>query len=102
LTSAFIVQVYGAASAESNDNTIAQTLQGIHIYMGGVAIQQAFIFCFCAFAYKFWRKLLSQKKTVDINPVSMDLSLSSGFTLLYALIAVLILISVSSPSPFSS
>lgn len=66
--------------------------------MGGVAIQQAFIFCFCAFAYKFWRKLLQQKTTVnDDNPASMDLSLKSGFTLLYALIVVLILISVSPP-----
>ncbi|PCH08475.1 RTA-like protein [Penicillium occitanis (nom. inval.)] len=92
---AFIVQVYGAASAESNGNTIAQTLQGIHIYMGGVAIQQFFIFCFCAFAYKFWRKLLQQKKTVDNdNAASTDPSLKSGFTLLYALIVVLILISL--------
>lgn len=64
--------------------------------MGGVAIQQAFIFCFCGFAYKFWRRLLAQKKTFDDNPTtSTDLSLRSGFTLLYALIAVLILISVS-------
>ncbi|EEA28511.1 hypothetical protein TMatcc_003159 [Talaromyces marneffei ATCC 18224] len=92
---AFIIQVYGAASAETSGNTIAQILRGIHIYMGGVAIQQAFIFCFCAFAYKFWRKLLEQKKTVnDQNPVSPDLSLQSGFTLLYALIAALILISL--------
>lgn len=97
LTSAFIVQVYGAASAESNDNTIAQTLQGIHIYMGGVAIQQLFIFCFCGFAFKFWRRLLAQKKTVDENLASADLSLKSGFTLLYALIGVLILISVKFP-----
>lgn len=96
LTSAFIVQVYGAASAESNSNTIAQTLQGIHVYMGGVAIQQFFIFCFCAFAYKFWRRLLAQKTTVvDENPASADLSLKSGFTLLYAMIAVLMLISVN-------
>ncbi|RAO69752.1 uncharacterized protein BHQ10_005764 [Talaromyces amestolkiae] len=92
---AFIVQVYGAASAESNSNTIAQTLQGIHVYMGGVAIQQFFIFCFCAFAYKFWRRLLAQKTTVvDENPASADLSLKSGFTLLYAMIAVLMLISL--------
>lgn len=105
LTSAFIVQVYGAASAESNDNnTVAQILQGIHIYMGGVAIQQFFIFCFCAFAYKFWRRLLAQKTSV-IDEISdpADLSLKSGFTLLYAMIAVLTLISVNFPRhPFLS
>lgn len=96
--SAFIVQVYGAASAESNsNNTVAQILQGIHIYMGGVAIQQFFIFCFCAFAYEFWRRLLHQRKTGG-NATYTDLNLKSGFTLLYALVVVLILISVSFPS----
>lgn len=31
--------------------------------MGGVAIQQAFIFCFCGFVYKFRRSLSAQQKT---------------------------------------
>ncbi|EED22970.1 conserved hypothetical protein [Talaromyces stipitatus ATCC 10500] len=91
---AFIVQVYGAASAEVNNTNTTKILRGIHIYMGGVAIQQFFIFGFCAFAYEFWRTILEQKKTTEgDNTASTDLSLQSGFTLLYALILVLILIS---------
>jgi RTA1 like protein len=60
---------------------------GLHIYMVGVGIQQAFILLFGLFATKFHRTLLAQSRqggTVDRN----------AWILLYALYATLTLITV--------
>ncbi|OKL56095.1 hypothetical protein UA08_08788 [Talaromyces atroroseus] len=93
---AFIIQVSGAASAESsNTETVAQTLQGIHIYMGGVALQQVFIFVFCYFAYELWHSLHKQQKSgIKVSTASPNLSIQSGLVLLYALGMVLVLITL--------
>ncbi|KAE8447219.1 hypothetical protein EG329_011050 [Mollisiaceae sp. DMI_Dod_QoI] len=83
---AFIIQVYGAASASGNNQTTAQVLKGLHIYMGGVGIQQAFILLFFVFAFKFHRTYLAESRhTTTAN---------SPLPLLYTLYTVLILITI--------
>ena len=59
---AFIVQVYGAASAAAvRDAPPDAVLRGLHIYMGGVAIQLLFILIFCTFAIGLFRQIHSIK-----------------------------------------
>ncbi|KZF26249.1 hypothetical protein L228DRAFT_257721 [Xylona heveae TC161] len=51
---AFIIQVIGALQTQSKDR---QTIEnGLHIYMGGIGIQQFFICCFACLGVVFWRK----------------------------------------------
>jgi hypothetical protein len=63
--------------------------------MGGVALQQVFIFVFCYFAFELWHALYKQKKSgITASTASPNLSIQSGLTLLYALVMVLVLITV--------
>lgn len=115
ITSAFIIQLYGAASAEQQSNSVSQTLQGkhadqlyvltyltmchtlgLHIYMAGVGIQQLFILVFIFFATQLHRAILLGKG-LDAQ------TRSCALVLLYTLYAVLALITVRhSPMPFTN
>lgn len=101
--SALIVQIIGAASGANEssfnqrvlngklylngDKLLADILLGIHVYMGGVGFQQLSIFVFSFFAIKFNRTILQQMRE-GVEDVS------SALPLLYAIYAVLILITV--------
>jgi hypothetical protein len=64
----------------------------IHVYMGGVGIQQLFILIFSFFAITFHRRILEQRRQ------SVE-GLSSALPLLYAVYAVLLLITVRGSIP---
>lgn len=51
----FIVQMIGGFMATGTDE---QQMNGIHVYMGGIAIQQFFIVCFLVLAGQFHRLML--------------------------------------------
>ncbi|KAK4076571.1 uncharacterized protein Triagg1_4174 [Trichoderma aggressivum f. europaeum] len=72
----FVIQVYGAAKATAKDAPTDKVLQGLHIYMAGVGIQQLFILIFCLFALR------------------LLFLLSPGVLLLYTQFVVLALISL--------
>ncbi|OOG00885.1 hypothetical protein ASPCADRAFT_202721 [Aspergillus carbonarius ITEM 5010] len=59
---AFIIQVYGAAQAAGNNVSYSTEMTGLHIYMGGVGIQQLFVLGFVFFAGAFHRKVLEQRR----------------------------------------
>ena len=82
---AFLIQV-GGASYASGDKPEHQVLLGLHIYMGGVGFQQAFILLFLFLAIRFHGKL---KREVPTERTA------DAFKLLYTLYAVLVLITVS-------
>ncbi|KIW50746.1 hypothetical protein PV05_09534 [Exophiala xenobiotica] len=84
---AFIIQVYGAASAEQESTSVSQTLQGLHIYMAGVGIQQLFILIFVFFATQLHRALL-RGEGLDRH------SQKQALRLLYTVYAVLALITL--------
>ncbi|KAL8709530.1 MAG: hypothetical protein Q9220_005772 [cf. Caloplaca sp. 1 TL-2023] len=81
---AFIVQAGGASSASGSDKPDHTILLGLHIYMGGVGLQQLFILIFFYIAFRF------QQQVKRENPDK----LSQAIWLLYAQYAVLILITV--------
>ena len=104
--SAFVIQVYGAASAatatNTDDNSVtlqgitllvlspwrsSYELSGLHIYMAGVGIQQLFILIFTFFAAQIHRAILNGKQLDGSTR-------SKALLLLYTLYAVLALITV--------
>jgi len=48
----FVIQLIGGSWAGPNDPT-DKVMQGVHIYMGGIGLQQFFIFVFLGLAIKF-------------------------------------------------
>ncbi|KAL7916612.1 RTA1 like domain-containing protein [Trichoderma velutinum] len=84
---ALLIQVAGAASSGASRTADQQVLNAIHIYMGGVALQQFFILVFLVYAIKFHRTILGQvRQGVE--------GVSSAFPLLYAIYIVLMLITM--------
>ncbi|OPB40777.1 RTA1 domain protein [Trichoderma guizhouense] len=85
----FVIQVYGAARATAKDAPTDKVLQGLHIYMAGVGIQQLFILIFCLFAL---RLLLRVRK--ESNEKAKLTKLSPAMLLLYTQFIILALISL--------
>ncbi|RDW65136.1 hypothetical protein BP6252_10787 [Coleophoma cylindrospora] len=57
---ALIIQIAGAASGANEKQFNQEVLNGIHVYMGGVAFQQLSIFVFSFFAITFHLTILQQ------------------------------------------
>ncbi|PWY79248.1 hypothetical protein BO70DRAFT_338439 [Aspergillus heteromorphus CBS 117.55] len=60
---AFIIQVYGAAQAAGNNVAYSVEMTGLHIYMGGVGVQQLFVLVFVVCAVLFNRKIRLQRRS---------------------------------------
>ncbi|MCJ1301210.1 hypothetical protein MMC08_004009 [Hypocenomyce scalaris] len=81
---AFVIQVYGAATATTGTNEPEnKVLQGLHIYMIGVGVQQTFALLFLFFVINFHRTLFKERLTNET---------SRALPMLYAIYAVLTLI----------
>ncbi|KUJ06420.1 uncharacterized protein LY89DRAFT_633035 [Mollisia scopiformis] len=83
---ALLVQIVGAASASGNNEANNKVLDGLHIYMVGVGIQQAFILLFFVFAIKFHRTYLAESRQQKKG--------NSPLVLLYVMYAALALITL--------
>ncbi|KAJ5703628.1 hypothetical protein N7493_011553 [Penicillium malachiteum] len=81
---AFIIQVYGAATASGNDIPYSTEMMGLHVYMGGVGLQQFFVIMFVICAIFFHRQILQQKRS----------DMKTALLLLYVLYGVLALITL--------
>ncbi|KAL8794131.1 MAG: hypothetical protein Q9195_003316 [Heterodermia aff. obscurata] len=82
---AFLIQLYGAASASGDHVPESQVLRGLHIYQGGVGLQQLFIFFFCYLAFRFHQNLNRQSQSTRIKQAK---------TLLYVLYFVLLMVTI--------
>lgn len=85
---AFIIQIWGAITAIGKHKPPDEVLRGLHIYMGGVGIQLAFILGFSAFCFRL-HHLLRKPSGARVIP-------HNAFFLFYVEIIALILIVVSS------
>ncbi|PQE27316.1 hypothetical protein CJF32_00000283 [Rutstroemia sp. NJR-2017a WRK4] len=84
---ALLVQILGAASATGTHQSQSAVLRALHIYMVGVGIQQFFICVFLVYAIKFHATTIQQNRQGHSTP-------QSAYMLLYAIYAVIILITV--------
>lgn len=82
---AFLVQAVGASMASGNDIPQSQIFRGLHIYMGGIGLQQFFICCFVGLAIRFQRQMKRDAPTTDQK---------RALRMLYTLYAVLTLITI--------
>ena len=82
---AFVVQLVGATMASGTDVPKHQVQLGLHIYMGGIGLQQFFVFCFLALAFQFQKQMAR-----DIPGASR----SRPMLLLYIVYTVLTLITI--------
>ena len=82
---AFLVQVTGASIASGDDVPDSQVLLGLHIYQGGVGLQQLFIFFFCYLAFRFHQNLDRQSPSPRLKQAKL---------LLYVLYFVLVLVTI--------
>ncbi|KAK0510762.1 hypothetical protein JMJ35_007194 [Cladonia borealis] len=82
---AFLVQAAGASMASGNNITTTQIENALHIYMGGVGLQEAFILCFLGLAFRFQRQM-SRETPIQDKPRATQL--------LYTVYAALTLITI--------
>jgi energy-converting hydrogenase Eha subunit E len=82
---AFVIQVYGAATASANNAPTDQVLRSLHVYMGGVGVQLLFILVCCAFGARLWMILRREA-------VASPQAVRPALLLLYTQFAVLLLI----------
>ena len=85
----FIIQLVGGSYAGITA-PIDQQMKGVHIYMGGIGLQQFFIFVFLALAVKF------HLEKIQLN--NMGIARQGWKRLLWTLYTSLGFISVSSPN----
>jgi hypothetical protein len=57
------VQLLGVVESITNIKNQAQSHRGLHIYTGGVAMQEFFILCFTAVSFLFLRRLRALPRT---------------------------------------
>ncbi|ERS95305.1 hypothetical protein HMPREF1624_08183 [Sporothrix schenckii ATCC 58251] len=82
---AFVIQVYGAATASANGIPEDEVLRDLHVYMGGVGVQLLFILICSVFGIKLWTVMRREAK-------QSPRALRPALLLLYVQFAVLALI----------
>ncbi|KAI9040333.1 alkaline D-peptidase [Aspergillus affinis] len=59
---AFLVQAVGAVMTSNTQATNAEIMRGVHIYMGGIGLQELFILIFSGLAIHLHRRMLSMDR----------------------------------------
>ncbi|KAL6233546.1 hypothetical protein BDW75DRAFT_241942 [Aspergillus navahoensis] len=92
---AFIVQLVGAGFTTDPEAPTETIMRGVHIYMGGIGLQELFILLFTGLFIHLQRKLVAMERTGDLDFTE---KVSRGFApwrwLFYAIYAALLLITV--------
>ncbi|CAK7264470.1 hypothetical protein SEPCBS57363_001098 [Sporothrix epigloea] len=83
---AFVIQVYGAATATAQNLPTDEVLRDLHIYMGGVGVQLFFILVCFAFGIKLWSVM--RQEAIQVR------SVQPAMLLLYTQFTVLSLITI--------
>ncbi|KAJ5656151.1 hypothetical protein N7507_008101 [Penicillium longicatenatum] len=66
---AFLVQLAGAVLSSSTGDSMKMVMLGVHLYMGGIGLQDMFILCFLALTIHLHRQLLQ----LEINGTERDI-----------------------------
>ena len=98
---AFIIQLIGVGILVQTDASNDTVLRGVHIYMGGIAIQETFIIGFIGLTIHLHRKLLYFEKTGGQLEKMTNLSFNWRW-LFYTMYFALTMITVSESRNLSS
>jgi hypothetical protein len=91
---AFLVQAAGALMSSAQEGG-SLLMTGLHIYMGGIGLQEAFILCFAALAIDLHRKLIRMENSEATYNGKLNRGPFSWKWLFYALYFALGMITVS-------
>ncbi|GAQ05992.1 hypothetical protein ALT_3313 [Aspergillus lentulus] len=91
---AFIVQLAGASITTQNDVPTSTTMLGIHIYMGGIGLQELFVLIFGVLAIHLHRRMVQMENYGELDQEKATRGSISWRWLFWALYAALALITV--------
>jgi hypothetical protein len=99
----FIVQVGGASISTGTDVPTKRVMLGLHIYMGGIGLQELFVLIFTGFMIHLHRKIAHMEREGTLGTEQLKKGPASWRWLFYAMYIALGMITVSiSPFPFSA
>lgn len=94
---AFLVQLGGASLTTNTDAATKTVLLGLHIYMGGIGMQEFFILWFLGLAIYMHRKMIRMDANGQIGMEKIQTGRFSWRWLFYSIYFALVMITVSQP-----
>ncbi|KAL4926221.1 RTA1 domain-containing protein [Aspergillus undulatus] len=91
---AFIVQLVGAGFTTDTEASTETIMRGVHIYMGGIGLQEAFILIFTALFIHLQRKMSAMERNGQLDTEKLCRGTIRWPWLFYAIYAALFLITV--------
>ncbi|KAF4220815.1 hypothetical protein CNMCM8980_000398 [Aspergillus fumigatiaffinis] len=91
---AFIVQLAGASITTQNDAPTSTTMLGIHIYMGGIGLQELFVLIFGVLTIHLHRRMVQMENYGALDTEKTTRGSISWRWLFWALYAALMLITI--------
>jgi hypothetical protein len=92
---AFLVQLGGAALTTNTNAEQKTVLLGLHLYMGGIGMQEFFILCFLGLAIHLHRTMIRMEESGQIDMVKLQRGRFSWRGLFYSIYFTLGMITVS-------
>lgn len=99
---AFIVQAVGAVMTSDTQAGNAEIMRGVHIYMGGIGLQELFILIFVSLAIHLHHRMLTMERLGQLDDEKVHRGGMPWRWLFYATYAALGMITVSVPGEESS
>ncbi|KAA8651149.1 hypothetical protein EYZ11_009425 [Aspergillus tanneri] len=91
---AFIVQGAGAGMTSNVDNSDDEIMRGVHIYMGGIGLQELFILVFVGLAIHLHRRLVCMERALQLDVEKLNRNMMNWRWLFYAIYTALGMITV--------
>ncbi|KAK9242858.1 RTA1 like protein-domain-containing protein [Lipomyces tetrasporus] len=90
----FIVQLVGASITTQTDVSSTTIMLGVHIYMGGIGLQEFFILVFTGLTIHLHRRMLSMEHSGKFDPEKLNRGSMSWPWLVYAIYITLGMITI--------
>ncbi|KAK1141048.1 hypothetical protein N8T08_009621 [Aspergillus melleus] len=91
---AFLVQAAGAVMTTDTQATNAEVMRGVHIYMGGIGLQELFILIFSGLAIHLHRRMISMERVGQLDDERLHRGKMPWRWLFYAMYAALFMITI--------
>ncbi|KAK9238759.1 RTA1 like protein-domain-containing protein [Lipomyces kononenkoae] len=91
---AFIIQLAGASITTETNVSSATIMQGVHIYMGGIGLQEFFILIFTGLIILLHRRMLSMEHSGELDPEKVNRGSIPWRWMIYAIYTTLGMITI--------
>ncbi|KAF7587594.1 hypothetical protein BBP40_007014 [Aspergillus hancockii] len=90
----FLVQLAGAGMSTGTDVPTSRVMLGLHIYMGGIGLQELFVLIFAGFTMHLHRKIMILEREGALDAEQMKKGPASWRWLFYAMYIALVMITI--------